>query len=204
MRNRLKKDAYTVGIDEVGRGPLAGPVAVGVVRTRLARKEYSELLRGIRDSKKATEKEREKWYAKAQVWKKAGSIDFTVVFQSASYIDRSGIAQAIRWCVQKGVQTIHGAFDDEYLLDGGLRLPEEFMHQKTIIRGDSTEPLIALAATIAKVVRDRKTKSYAKKYPAYGFADNKGYGTYTHRHAIKKFGLSAIHRKTFCKKLYLK
>lgn len=203
MRNHLKKSSYSLGIDEVGRGPLAGPVAVGVVRTSLSRVQYSKLLFGIRDSKKATKEEREKWYKNALVWKKEKKIDWSVVFKSSYYIDTRGITHSIRRCMKEGIKKVNGVFDDEYLLDGGLKLPQDYIRQKTIIRGDSKEPLIALAATIAKVVRDRRMEQLAKRYPAYKFELHKGYGTKIHRESIRKFGLSKIHRKTFCKNISL-
>ena len=201
MKNGPKKPLYTLGIDEVGRGPLAGPVAVGVARTHLPRKEYTKLLSGIRDSKKAKKSEREEWYKKALVWKKEKKIDWVVVFKSAQFIDAKSIVPAIRACMYEGIKKVGGVFRDEYLLDGGLKLPQEYIHQKTIIRGDSKEPLIALAATIAKVVRDRYMERLAKKYPQYSLELHKGYGTKKHREAIQKFGLSQIHRKTFCKNI---
>lgn len=201
MKNSRKKPLYTLGIDEVGRGPLAGPVAVGVVRTALSRTQYSKLLSGIRDSKKASKEEREFWYEKALVWKKGKKINWSIVFKSAHFIDTKGIVPAILACIHEGIKNVDGIHSDECLLDGGLRLSPEYTHQKTIIRGDSKEPLIALAATIAKVVRDRYMERLAKKYPHYNLQIHKGYGTKKHREAIQEFGLSKIHRKTFCKKI---
>jgi len=201
VKNSPKKTFCTLGIDEVGRGPLAGPVAVGVARTALSRTQYTQLLSGIRDSKKATKKEREKWYEKALVWKKEKKINWSVVFKSAHFIDTKGIVPAIRACMYEGIKNVEGVFEDKYFLDGGLKLPEEYVHQKTIIRGDSKEPLIALAATIAKVVRDRYMGSLEKKYPQYSLHIHKGYGTKKHRETIQIFGLSQVHRKSFCKNI---
>jgi len=201
VKNSPKKTFCTLGIDEVGRGPLAGPVAVGVARTALSRTQYTQLLSGIRDSKKATKKEREKWYEKALVWKKEKKINWSVVFKSANFIDTKGIVPAIRACMYKGIKNVEGVFEDKYFLDGGLKLPEEYIHKKTIIRGDSKEPLIALAATIAKVVRDRHMESLEKKYPQYSLHIHKGYGTKKHRETIQVFGLSQVHRKSFCKNI---
>lgn len=203
MKNSPKKPLYTLGVDEVGRGPLAGPVAVGVVRTKLSRKDYTKLLSGIRDSKKATKLEREEWCKKALVWKKEKKIDWAVTFKSAQYIDEQGIVPAIRVCIYEGIKKVGGVYDDEFLLDGGLRLVREYGNQKTIIRGDSKEPLIALAATIAKVVRDKQMMLLGKKYPVYGLERHKGYGTKKHREAISQFGLSQIHRQTFCKNILM-
>jgi ribonuclease HII len=201
VKNSRKKSAYTLGIDEVGRGPLAGPVAVGVVRTALPRKQYSKLLVGIRDSKKATQTEREKWYEKAVFLRKEKKIDWAVTFKSPHFIDRKGIVPSIRACMYEGIKKVKGVYGDEYLLDGGLKLKPEYIKQKTIIRGDSKELLIALAATIAKVVRDRYMTRLAKKYPEYGFEVHKGYGTKKHREAIRVSGLSQVHRKSFCKNI---
>lgn len=203
MKKSLQKTLYTLGIDEVGRGPLAGPVAVGVVRTRLSRDDYSKLLKGIRDSKKAKKNEREEWYKKALTWKKERIINWHVSFKNAHFIDTSGIVSAIRTCMQEGIKKVQGTYTDEYLLDGGLKLKEGYRFQKTIVRGDSKEPLIALAATIAKVVRDKYMERLAKKYPEYNFEIHKGYGTKIHREIIKQHGLTKIHRKTFCKKFTL-
>lgn len=199
MKNSRENSRYALGIDEVGRGPLAGPVAVGVVRTALPRTAYEKLLVGIRDSKKATKLEREMWYKKALVWKKEKKIDWVVTFKTAQHIDTHGIVPAIRACIYEGIKKVGGTHNDEFLLDGGLRLVREYRNQKTIIRGDSKEPLIALAATIAKVVRDKRITLLGKKYPMYGFEMHKGYGTKKHREAIRTFGCSSIHRKTFCK-----
>ena len=199
MKNSRKKSLYSLGIDEVGRGPLAGPVAVGVVRTALLRKQYSKLLSGLRDSKKATQAEREKWYEKAVVWKKEKRIDWEVTFKSAHFIDTKGIVPSIRACMYEGIKKVKGVYGEEYLLDGGLKLKPEYVKQKTIIKGDSKEPLIAFAATIAKVLRDRYMTRLAKKYSKYGFEVHKGYGTKKHREAIRAFGLSQVHRKSFCK-----
>lgn len=200
MENTRKKLLYTIGIDEVGRGPLAGPVAVCATRTKLSKKQISKLLSGIRDSKKATKKEREEWYAKALVWKREGKINWKVSFESPTYIDKKGIVTAVHSCIGKSIEGVEGEFIDSYLLDGGLKLPKEYKHQTTIIRGDSKEPLIALAATIAKVVRDKKMVTLAKKFKGYDFENNKGYGTKKHLEGIKKLGITTIHRRSFLKK----
>ena len=203
MKNSLQKTLYTLGIDEVGRGPLAGPVAVGVVRTSLTRKAYTKLLFGIRDSKKVKKDEREEWYTKGLQWKKEKIFNWEITFKSSHFIDKKGIVPAVRACIQEGIKKVGATNNDEYLLDGGLKLSKEYRFQKTIIRGDSKEPLIAFAATIAKVVRDKYMERLSKKYPMYSFEIHKGYGTKIHREVIKKNGLTKIHRKTFCKKFTL-
>ena len=87
------------------------------------------------------------------------------------------------------------------MLDGSLHAPAEYIHQETIIRGDDTEPVISLASIMAKVTRDRLMKRLSPKYPAYGFDAHKGYGTLLHRRAIAQFGLSDVHRTSFCRRL---
>lgn len=200
MKNSRKKLVYTIGIDEVGRGPLAGPVATCAVRTSLSKSEVSKLLKGIRDSKKATKKEREEWYTKAIIWKKEKKIDWKVSFSGPQHIDSYGIVPSIQKCIAKSVQGVEGKYHDIYLLDGGLKLPKEYKYQTTIIKGDDKEPLIALAATIAKVVRDKRMTVLAKKFKGYDFENNKGYGSKKHREAIERQGITSIHRKSFLKK----
>lgn len=196
-----KVSKYSVGIDEVGRGPLAGPVAVGVVRTELPRVKYKKLLQRIRDSKKASATEREEWVRKAKTWNKEKKITFAVTFVPAKTIDAIGIVPAIRKALVTGLKKVKAKSIDTLLLDGGLHAPKRFTDQTTIIRGDDKESLIALAATVAKVARDAYMTRLAKKYPKYGFELHKGYGTKVHRAAIKKNGPSGEHRKSFLKSI---
>ena len=189
-----------MGIDEAGRGPLAGPVAVGLVMVRSGfniRKAFP----GVADSKQLSEKKREEIYALLLAHKKAGDVSFCVRFASNSYIDERGITRAVRNSIYKGVRTLAPKPQGvRIVLDGLLHAPEEYK-QKTIVRGDVTEPIISLASIAAKVERDRLMKKLAKKYPNYAFEVHKGYGTAKHRKAIRRFGLSKIHRRTFCKNL---
>lgn len=187
---------YLVGIDEVGRGPIAGPVAVGVA----AFPEKFDLgeLSDVRDSKKHTARQREAIYAYLCEKRDLGKLDFSVVFTTASYIDKHGIVRAVHMAIKRALRKMslsekHTAI----LLDGGLSAPSAFKKQRTIIRGDSTERVISFAAIAAKVERDRLMEKMAKKYPEYGFAQHKGYGTRAHMKAIKKHGLSPLHRKSF-------
>jgi len=192
-----KKHIFVVGIDEAGRGPLAGPVAVGACRIRRGKEN---LFKGFRDSKKLSEKNREAWLFRMREWKKAGVIDYTVCFASARMIDREGIVPAVRSALARALAKL--ALDSGktlVLLDGGLKAPIIFKNQKTIIRGDEKEPSIALASIAAKVSRDRLMKRLAKKYPKYAFEVHKGYGTLIHRTAIRAFGLSPEHRLSFCR-----
>lgn len=183
------------GIDEAGRGPLAGPVAVATFGMK-----PGFLLKGFpkgRDSKKMSEAEREKWFAIFFEEKKKGNVFFENRFSSAAYIDKKGIVPAINDAMKRCL--LHNGDHCALLLDGALHAPARFLSQKTIIKGDEKEKLIACASIVAKVSRDRLMKRLAKKYPGYGLEIHKGYGTLAHRLAIKKLGLSAIHRKTFCK-----
>ncbi len=193
---------YIIGVDEAGRGPLAGPVAVGAVAIPERFNEWP-LKRGLRDSKKLSEKKREEVFA----WMKSQkNIKMSVALVSQEVIDKEGIVQAIKkgiaGTLTKLLANVPGEFwnirEVEVLLDGGLRAPDEFVNQKTIVRGDEKELAIALASIAAKVTRDRHMCRIADKYPEYGLEKHKGYGTKAHIEAIKKHGLTKIHRKSFC------
>lgn len=182
---------YIIGVDEVGRGPLAGPVAVCAVALS---GEQMPFFVEVRDSKQISAKVREGWCAKA---KEAG-VRVKITFVSAAEIDRIGIAHAIRTATHCSIQKLEIAPNEcEVLLDGGLHAPEEFVRQKTIIHGDATQPAISLASCIAKVARDARMVVFAEKFPEYGFERHKGYGTAAHYAAIKQYGLCEIHRKSF-------
>lgn len=192
---------YLIGIDEVGRGPIAGPVAVGafVFLTPISHK----LFKGVKESKQLSEEKREEWFKKIEMACDDGQIDFIVTFQSEKVIDTKGLSFAIKNALRISINKLIDKNrikpkDVLVLLDGGLRAPVEFTNQKTIIKGDAKEKVIALASICAKVLRDRKMRKWAKKYPHYGFEVNKGYGTSGHYKAIKKHGLIHLHRKTFC------
>lgn len=185
-----------IGVDEAGRGPLAGPVAVGVVSVP-ARFNFS-LIDGVRESKQLTELGREIWFEKLRVLEQEAGLRYIVVFSSAKVIDTYGITRAVRRAVYKGVRTLSPEHaGTEVLLDGLLHAPQEYK-QETIIRGDENEPIIALASIAAKVTRDRLMKRLGLRYPEYGFEVHKGYGTKAHREAIAAHGLCAAHRRSFC------
>ena len=185
-----------LGIDEAGRGPLAGPVAVGVVVVPAA--FNFALIEGVRDSKQMTELGREIWFERIRVLEQEAGLRYIVVFSSALMIDRFGVTRAVRRAVHKGVRVLvpepRGV---RILLDGLLHAPPEY-EQETIIRGDESEPIIALASIAAKVRRDRLMRAYALRYPEYGFETHKGYGTKMHREALAVHGLCDIHRQSFC------
>jgi ribonuclease HII len=199
---KRKEYKHLIGIDEVGRGPIAGPVAVGAFLFPSI--QSRKLFKGVKESKQLNEKKREVLYADILQAKKKGNIDFAVTFQSEKVIDTKGLSFAIKNALKISLNKIvkkNKIKEDEVLvlLDGGLKAPAEFINQETIIKGDAKEKVIALASICAKVERDRYMHKMAKKHPQYGFDIHKGYGTRKHYEAIKKYGLSQLHRKSFCK-----
>ncbi|MFA5841806.1 MAG: ribonuclease HII [Candidatus Paceibacterota bacterium] len=201
MRKKAQKAKYLVGIDEAGRGPLAGPVAVGVAvfqQTINSKQQIKKILKGIRDSKKFSEKQREEWYKKLKMMEKGGIVKCAVGFSSVKVIDETGIVVAIRRALARALKKLDLSPNAcEVLLDGSLKAPAEYKNQKTIIHGDDIEPVISAASIIAKVSRDRRMKGLAKKFPGYGFEIHKGYGTKAHYRALKNLRPLEIHRQTF-------
>jgi ribonuclease HII len=193
--------AYIVGIDEAGRGPLAGPVSVGAVR--LPEGFNKKFFKGIKDSKQLTAEERELWYSLALEAKKRRELDFAVSLVSEKVIDRHGIAYAIRLGLKRSLAKLGSTPHDRVFLDGALKAPAAFPHQLTVVRGDEKIPVVSLASICAKVTRDRKMVRLAKKFPQFSFEVNKGYGTRLHLSALAKHGMTAIHRQSFLKNLTL-
>lgn len=198
---------YTIGIDEVGRGPVAGPVAVGALMVSEEKlKEVTKMFEGFKDSKKLTPKKRNEWFENIKKAREDKLLDYKIIFVDNKEIDKNGIAPSIKACVNKSLKILQepcscGFNECLVLLDGGLKAPKEYENQKTIIKGDEKELLIALASIVAKVTRDALMCKFAKDYPEYGFEKHKGYGTKNHMEAIKKFGMCEIHRKSFLSKL---
>lgn len=196
LAHGLGNDALIVGLDEVGRGPLAGPVAIGaVVLDRDARVE------GLNDSKKLSAARRDE--IAANVWENA--LACTVQYASAQDIDEKGIAVCLRECFVRGIEEASRQLKNKgvertielVLLDGNpLHLDER---EVNVIKGDGKSASIAAASIIAKVARDELMCELDKKYPDYGFAEHKGYGSAEHIEAIRKSGLSPVHRASFCK-----
>lgn len=184
-----------IGIDEVGRGPVAGPVAVCAfsMPSDLDDSCFGEL----KDSKKLSAKKRQKIYEQVYDMKKKEVLDFSVCFSEATEIDEKGISFCIKKCLNSCLKGLKAKPEDcLILLDGGLYAPEIF-EQKTIIRGDEKERPIALASIVAKVTRDNLMKELSYKYSEYGFEKHKGYGTKAHMESIKKYGMCIEHRRTF-------
>jgi ribonuclease HII len=197
MQDKLKAKVNTtfiIGIDEVGRGPLAGPVAVGAL---CATSRMLKKFRAIKESKQLSPAGREEWYAR-MMDAVGDELFFAVSFVSAEIIDRKGIVFAIRLALTRSLKKLQVSPDScTVLLDGGLHAPNEYVRQKTIIRGDANETVIAMASVVAKVLRDRRMVRLHKKYPEYGFAAHKGYGTKAHYRALKQHGPSTLHRRSF-------
>ncbi|NQV88147.1 MAG: ribonuclease HII [Parcubacteria group bacterium] len=194
------KIKYIVGVDEVGRGPFAGPVTLGVCVVPIGFNK--KFFRGLRDSKKLSPEKRQEWFKKINQEKKSKKLRYSVFSVRASVIDKRGLSFAINFALNKALLLLKLKPNQCFIfLDGGLRAPKEFIFQKTVIKGDEKIPVISLASIVAKVTRDRKMVLFAKRYPKYGFEIHKGYGTLAHRRAIKKYSSCQIHRKSFLKKL---
>lgn len=196
---------YVVGVDEVGRGPLAGPVYVCAAKVSVDNIE--DIISGtdlpVRDSKKLTEKMRQKWFSYLLEQKKKGFLEYKISKVKASEIDRKGIAVCINFAVSDALHRLINAEDRKntlVLLDGGLYAPVEFS-QQTIIKGDEKEGAISFASILAKVTRDEYMTDLHTKYPHYGFEKHKGYGTKQHVDAIRSFGTIDEHRVSFLKNI---
>lgn len=186
-----------LGVDEAGRGPLAGPVAVGVVAVPHGFDLLKEIP-GIADSKVLSEKKREAVYERALTFAQTGVLRYAVIYSPAQMIDEIGIVKSVIRAVHEGVRTLAPSPEGvRILLDGLLHAPEGY-EQRTIIHGDGIEPIIGLASIMAKVERDHLMLAAAEEYPGYGFEKHKGYGTAAHLAAIREFGFSDLHRRTFC------
>ena len=191
--------SHIVGIDEAGRGPLAGPVAVGAVAISSSFKK--NFFKSIKDSKKLSPSDRELWFALALEARKEGLLDFAVSLVSEKVIDRRGISYAVRLGIKRSLAALGVSADSQVYLDGGIKAPKEFIHQLTIIKGDEKIPIISLASIMAKVIRDKKMVRLSKKFPEFNFHKHKGYGTREHCQAIRKFGPTVIHRRSFLTRL---
>jgi ribonuclease HII len=184
---------HVAGLDEAGRGALAGPVAVGVVILPHNRKALlSRSLAGVRDSKQMTPLERESFAPRI----KAVALSWSVAFASAEEIDWLGIVAATRLAALRALNDL--SFVPQYLLtDFRLELPELDISQTALVRGDTLCLSIAAASVLAKTARDQLMCELDMHYQGYGLGKHKGYGTQAHRSAMKRLGVSPIHRKTF-------
>jgi ribonuclease HII len=187
---------HIVGIDEVGRGPLAGPVTVCACKA--ASSFDFKALKGIKDSKQLSPQKREEWFLRISDLKSKGELDFAFYSVSATEIDERGIIHAIERAMSESLDALSlDPSSTRVLLDGALKAPRQFLDQETIIKGDEKIPLISAASIVAKVMRDKHMEKQATLYPAYGFESHKGYGTDAHCLAIRRYGITPLHRKTF-------
>ena len=226
-RASLARHSFVIGLDEVGRGSLAGPVTVATAMFNSKRFDLLKLKSNIRrsnlpklkDSKKLTPKQRGIWF---EYIKNNPQISYTLASVSSKVVDRINISKAANLAATRAFKKLTKKCklttkNCRVFLDGGLyveklkvknsrqrrgspqaaKLKIKDFKTKTIIRGDEKIPAIMLASIVAKVSRDRLMTKLHKKYPRYGFAQHKGYGTKKHIKAIKKYGLSPMHRRSF-------
>ncbi|MBE7085645.1 MAG: ribonuclease HII [Clostridiales bacterium] len=182
---------YIAGVDEVGRGPLAGPVVCAAVIMPL---EEADLIVGVDDSKKVPEKKRE--ILSEEIKKRA--LAYTVVEVSEKDIDEINILEATKLGMKKAIESLP-ITPDIVLTDGNMTI-DIALPQTSVVHGDALSYSIGAASIVAKVYRDKLMDEFALTYPEYAFEKNKGYGTAAHINAIKEFGLCPIHRRTFTKK----
>ncbi len=197
-----KKPVFLVGVDEAGRGPLAGPVAVGVVAVP---EDFDwDLIPGVGDSKQVSAKNRALVFRRAEELQTANLIQYAVTLIDTDIIDRLGITHAVNEGIEHGLKKL--SIDPQHAtikLDGLLKAPAEYQNQETIIHGDAKEKVIGLASILAKETRDANMVTLAKAYPLYQFEIHKGYGTKRHRALIAQHGLSPVHRVSFCTKIHV-
>ncbi len=188
---QMRRGKYLAGVDEAGRGPLAGPVYAAAVVF-----DENVIIEGINDSKKLSEKKREALYD--EICQKATS--YCIASVDNNRIDEINILQATFEAMRQAVSGL--AVEPDYVLVDGDKSPSLKADHETVIKGDSKSMAIAAASILAKVSRDRYITEMAKLYPDYGFEKHKGYGTKAHYEAIAKYGVCPIHRMTFLKKLF--
>lgn len=176
------------GMDEVGRGPLAGPVCVACVIMPL-----NDIIEGIDDSKKITEKKREVLAEKI----KEKAIAYSIKMVDEKTIDEINILQATKLCMKQAVKSLETAPD--LVLVDAIKELDITVPVKGIVKGDALSYSIGAASILAKVERDSFMKKLSEKYPEYGWERNKGYGTKEHIEALKKYGITSHHRKSFLK-----
>ena len=193
IENGLKEQGVGVicGVDEAGRGPLAGPVCAAAVIL-----PEGELIPGLNDSKKLTDKKRRELFPII----KEKSIAYGIAFASEQEIDEINILQATFLAMKRAIEQLEGKAD--FALIDGNRETDFGVPCLTVVKGDSRSANIAAASVLAKVTRDLYMEELAEKYPQYGFEVHKGYGTKAHYAALTEHGMCEAHRRTFLKKFY--
>ena len=195
---------YIIGIDEVGRGALAGPITVGAVLIRTNHLNISSAYRSLgrlKDSKRLSAKQREAWF---RYFKGHPMVEFAIARVYPRQIEKMNISRAANLAAHRAYKRLvagcrSAAARSPIFLDGGLFLGNggQPKNAKTVIKGDEKIRAVAIASIVAKVSRDRSMHCLAAKYPAYGLGAHKGYGTKAHYKALKRHGPSEIHRMTF-------
>lgn len=190
--NELAKQGYKniCGVDEAGRGPLAGPVCAAAVILK-----PNDIIEGVNDSKKLTEKKREMLYDVI----KERAISYSIAFATVEEIEEMNILNATMLAMKRAVEGLEIPAD--YAIIDGNKTPQLEIPCNYIVKGDAKSMSIAAASILAKVTRDRLLLEYAEQYPQYHFEKHKGYGTKVHREALIEHGACPIHRKSFLKKI---
>lgn len=186
----LKGYKAICGVDEAGRGPLAGPVCAAAVIL-----PPNTIIDGVNDSKKLTEKKREALF---DVIKKT-AVSYCIAYASVEEIESINILNATMLAMKRAVEGLNVKAD--YAMIDGNKMPQLDIDGETIVKGDAKSMSIACASILAKVSRDRLLYEYAKEYPQYHFEKHKGYGTAVHREAILEYGPCPYHRMSFLKKI---
>ncbi len=190
---RAKGYLHICGVDEAGRGPLAGPVCAAAVIL-----PEGTIIEGVNDSKKLTEKKREALFDVII----ETAVSCSVAFGTVEEIERDNILATTMHTMRRAVEGLSVKAD--YAMIDGNRLPKLDIPAEYIVGGDAKSMSIAAASILAKVSRDRLMMEYAEKYPQYGFEKHKGYGTKLHVEKILEYGACPIHRPSFLKKIYAK
>ncbi|SHJ96082.1 ribonuclease HII [Paramaledivibacter caminithermalis] len=178
------------GLDEAGRGPLAGPVVAAAVIL-----PKNEMILGVDDSKKLSEKKRDELFERIQ----ESALAIGVGIIDSNIIDKINIFNATKLAMKRAIDSLK--IKPDFLLIDALKITDINIKQQSIIKGDSKSISIAAASIIAKVTRDNLVKKYEIEYPQYKFSKHKGYGTKEHYEAIEKYGITPLHRKSFLKNI---
>ncbi len=179
------------GVDEAGRGPLAGPVCAAAVIL-----PEGVIIEGVNDSKKLSEKKRESLFDVIR----EQALSYSIAYATVDEIEEINILNATMLAMRRAIDGLEIKAD--YAMIDGNKIPPLDIDSECIVKGDAKSMSIACASILAKVSRDRLLYKYAEEYPMYGFDKHKGYGTKVHREAILKYGPCPYHRKSFLKKLY--
>lgn len=191
-KNAISKGYKAVcGVDEAGRGPLAGPVCAAAVIL-----PKGVIIDGVNDSKKLSEKKRDALFD--VIREKA--LAYSIAYATVDEIEDINILNATMLAMRRAVEGLSVKAD--YAMIDGNKIPELNIDAECIVKGDAKSMSVACASILAKVSRDRLLYKYAEEYPMYGFDKHKGYGTVAHREAILKYGPCPYHRKSFLKKIY--